>query len=397
MTRASRWSGWTAHWASARWPAPARRRSTSPWARPESRSRWRRWPGPAPCVCGWSPPSPIRLAARSIGIAPEAQSALAFAVSAAFAALAGVLLALVVGFVSPDPFSLALAISLIAACVLGGAGTVLGAVVGGAYLTWAPAAAESVGVAQPILQGVVLIARAAVPAGRSGALPRTDGTPAPAAFRAAAPRRRWSRAGEPRGPCSAPAATAPELLRLDEVAVTFGGLKALEGASMSVRAGETLAIIGPNGAGKTTLLNVLSGLVGGGRVAGSVRYAGKPLLQDPCHRPPPARYRAHVPARGDVRRADRHGERALHPPPDHRAPPGQSRRTAGHHRPRARRGPLPGRAAVRPAQAPGPGQGARRGAGTAHPGRAVRRSRRRRAHPARAARSYGSRSAARPW
>lgn len=80
------------------------------------------------------------LAARSVGIAPETQSALAFAVSAVFAALAGVLLALVVGFVSPDPFSLALAISLIAACVLGGAGTLLGAVVGGAYLTWAPAA-----------------------------------------------------------------------------------------------------------------------------------------------------------------------------------------------------------------------------------------------------------------
>lgn len=93
------------------------------------------------------------LAARSVGIAPEAQSALAFGVSAVFAALAGVLLALVVGFVSPEPFSLALAISLIAACVLGGAGALLGAVVGGAYLTWAPTAAESVGVPQPILQG----------------------------------------------------------------------------------------------------------------------------------------------------------------------------------------------------------------------------------------------------
>ncbi|MEV4970304.1 ATP-binding cassette domain-containing protein [Streptomyces scopuliridis] len=218
------------------------------------------------------------MAARSIGIAPEAQSALAFAVSAAFAALAGVLLALVVGFVSPDPFSLALAISLIAACVLGGAGKVLGAVVGGAYLTWAPTAAENVGVAQPVLQGVVLIgALLFLPGGvvpflgrlaRRLRRPSAQQPPTPAAPPEEAPR------SVPR-----PAATAPELLRLDEVAVTFGGLRALEGASMSVRAGETLAIIGPNGAGKTTLLNVLSGLVGGGRVAGSARYDGRLLLK----------------------------------------------------------------------------------------------------------------------
>ncbi|MFD5063689.1 MULTISPECIES: ATP-binding cassette domain-containing protein [unclassified Streptomyces] len=218
------------------------------------------------------------MAARSIGIAPEAQSALAFAVSAAFAALAGVLLALVVGFVSPDPFSLALAISLIAACVFGGAGTLIGAVVGGAYLTWAPAAAEGVGVPQPILQGVVLIAALLfLPGGTVPALARlarrllrrpATALPAPAEPSTDAVR-----------PVPAPAPTTPELLRLDGVGVTFGGLKALEGASMSVRAGETVAIIGPNGAGKTTLLNVLSGLVGGGRVEGCVQYSGTHLLK----------------------------------------------------------------------------------------------------------------------
>ncbi|MFF3056837.1 ATP-binding cassette domain-containing protein [Streptomyces sp. NPDC057909] len=218
------------------------------------------------------------MAARSVGIAPEAQSALAFAVSAAFAAVAGVLLALVVGFVSPEPFSLALAIALIAACVLGGPGTLLGAVVGGAYLTWVPTAAESAGVPQPILQGVVLIgALLFLPGGVVLSLGR---------MMRRALRRPASNAPnlvelleESPQSVPAPAATAPELLRLDEVTVTFGGLKALEGASMSVRAGETLAIIGPNGAGKTTLLNVLSGLVGGGRVAGSARYDGKPLLK----------------------------------------------------------------------------------------------------------------------
>ncbi|MFJ6569547.1 ATP-binding cassette domain-containing protein [Streptomyces sp. NPDC091292] len=218
------------------------------------------------------------MAARSIGIAPEAQSALAFAVSAVFAAMAGVLLALVVGFVSPDRFSLALSISLIAACVLGGPGTLTGAVVGGAYLTWAPTAAEGVGLPQPILQGIVLIAALLfLPGGVVPALARLahrlrrrPATP-PAAL--------VDHSDDPPQPAPPPAPTAPEVLVLDDTTVTFGGLKALEGASLSVRTGETLAIIGPNGAGKTTLLNVLSGLAGGGRVTGSAVYRGKALLK----------------------------------------------------------------------------------------------------------------------
>ncbi|MEV8362001.1 ATP-binding cassette domain-containing protein [Streptomyces niveus] len=219
------------------------------------------------------------MAARSVGIAPEAQSALAFAVSAAFASVAGVLLALVVGFVSPEPFSLVLATSLIAACVLGGAGTLLGAVVGGAYLTWAPTAAESVGVPQPILQGVVLIAALLFLPG--GVVPFL-GRLARRLFRR--PVSQPAAAVEPpdENPVPVPPPPAPttaEVLRLDDVAVTFGGLKALEGGSISVRAGETLAIIGPNGAGKTTLVNVLSGLVGAGRVAGDARYHGESLLK----------------------------------------------------------------------------------------------------------------------
>ena len=39
----------------------------------------------------------------------------------------------------------------------------------------------------------------------------------------------------------------------------YGALRALEGVSFTVRAGEMLAVIGPNGAGKTTLLSILAG------------------------------------------------------------------------------------------------------------------------------------------
>ena len=52
---------------------------------------------------------------------------------------------------------------------------------------------------------------------------------------------------------------APPLLRLESVAVAFGGLLALSGVDLDVARGERLAVLGPNGAGKTTLFNAIAG------------------------------------------------------------------------------------------------------------------------------------------
>jgi ABC-type branched-subunit amino acid transport system ATPase component len=49
------------------------------------------------------------------------------------------------------------------------------------------------------------------------------------------------------------------LIDARDVAVSFGGVRALDGVSVQVHPGEILSIIGPNGAGKTTLFNVISG------------------------------------------------------------------------------------------------------------------------------------------
>ena len=49
------------------------------------------------------------------------------------------------------------------------------------------------------------------------------------------------------------------LLAVDQVSLSFGGVKAITDVSFDIRKGEIRAIIGPNGAGKTSMLNVING------------------------------------------------------------------------------------------------------------------------------------------
>jgi ABC-type branched-subunit amino acid transport system ATPase component len=222
------------------------------------------------------------LVARTIGIAPEAQSAVGFAASAAVAGLAGVMLGLVSGFVSPETFSLVLAVNLIAATVLGGTGSLIGAVVGGVFLASAPSVAGSLSIDQPYLVGGLLILsliflpEGVVPA-VVGRLDRLTG---------------WSERLERRTaedhaaqPATAEVATGPgvqpqpaqALAIVAGLGVRFGGLHAVQNVDLTLRPGEVVAIIGPNGAGKTTFVNALSGIAGGATVEGSIRYAGEEL------------------------------------------------------------------------------------------------------------------------
>jgi branched-chain amino acid transport system ATP-binding protein len=74
-------------------------------------------------------------------------------------------------------------------------------------------------------------------------------------------------------------------LRIENVAMHFGGLHALDGVSFDVERGSVLGLIGPNGSGKTTLMNVISGVYK--PTLGSVRFAGKRIADVPtyavCH------------------------------------------------------------------------------------------------------------------
>lgn len=65
---------------------------------------------------------------------------------------------------------------------------------------------------------------------------------------------------------------AEALLEVADLSVYYGSIRALEGASLRVDRGETVAIIGSNGAGKSTLLKTISGLMRAR--SGSITYDG---------------------------------------------------------------------------------------------------------------------------
>ncbi len=72
------------------------------------------------------------------------------------------------------------------------------------------------------------------------------------------------------------------MLELDHVARHFGGVKAVDGLSLTVHTGEILGLIGPNGSGKSTTVNLIAGLYKPS--GGAVRFQGQDIGQLSTHR-----------------------------------------------------------------------------------------------------------------
>ena len=71
-------------------------------------------------------------------------------------------------------------------------------------------------------------------------------------------------------------------LVVDDVVVAFDGHTVLDGAALTITAGEIVALLGPSGSGKSTLLRVIAGLVTPNR--GTVRIGGADVSDVPTHR-----------------------------------------------------------------------------------------------------------------
>ncbi|EGP56187.1 ABC transporter ATP-binding protein [Agrobacterium tumefaciens] len=65
------------------------------------------------------------------------------------------------------------------------------------------------------------------------------------------------------------------VLEITDIRKTFGGLKAVDGLGLTIKAGEVVGLLGPNGSGKTTLMNLISGALK--PTDGSIRLKGQEI------------------------------------------------------------------------------------------------------------------------
>jgi branched-chain amino acid transport system ATP-binding protein len=74
----------------------------------------------------------------------------------------------------------------------------------------------------------------------------------------------------------------PVKLHVDDISLSFGGIKALQSVGFAVQRGEILAVIGPNGAGKTSLINCITGFYK--PQIGAIRLDGQDITPLPIHK-----------------------------------------------------------------------------------------------------------------
>jgi branched-chain amino acid transport system ATP-binding protein/branched-chain amino acid transport system permease protein len=211
------------------------------------------------------------IAARSIGLNPVSVKAAAFMLSAAFAGIAGGIFASLLAFVAPDSFPFSQSILFLLACVVGGAGWVLGPAVGAAVTVVLPELLSGLAEYRLLFFGaLLLVVLWLAPEGILGTIARLFGT-------------RDQRAAGAAG-FDVSAYLAPDgprtPLEIRDIAITFGGIKAASGVSFRAESGKITSVIGPNGAGKTTVLNMIGGFYRPD--AGSIRLGKEDIAGQPA-------------------------------------------------------------------------------------------------------------------
>ena len=209
--------------------------------------------------------------AEAFGVVPSRLRIQVFILAALLAALSGWLFAHMQRFINPTPFSINMGIEYLFMAVVGGAGSVWGAVLGALLITvlkevlqaTLPGLIGQSGPFEIIVFGIliVMLLRHA----RDGVWPLVQRL-----LPAHAPRGIEGRSQlvsrEPIPPGAA-------LLSVQQACKQFGGLVAVNQVSFEMRSGEILGLIGPNGAGKSTLFNLISGYAS--LSAGEVTFNGR--------------------------------------------------------------------------------------------------------------------------
>jgi ABC-type branched-subunit amino acid transport system ATPase component/branched-subunit amino acid ABC-type transport system permease component len=230
-------------------------------------------------------------AAASVGINVSAVKLTAFALASFLAGLGGTLIGYSRGVLSVESFGVLVGLSILAVAYIGGIASASGAFVAGAM--------GAVGIVFVILDrnldlgpyysvitGLgLLLAVLFNPLGVAGGI-RAEYDKLRARLRRGrrqdplVPVRDVTR-GDPVLRRPATRTIGEVCLRTSDVRVTYGGVKAVDGVDIEVRAGEIVGLIGPNGAGKTSFIDAISGFT---PATGTVELGGRDVSSLPAHR-----------------------------------------------------------------------------------------------------------------
>ena len=241
--------------------------------------------------------------------------------SGLLSAIAGILFVYYNQFISPQALALTASAEVVLMVISGGAGTLLGPIVGAALVVIMKNVASAYIARWNFLLGAIFVADRRLHAGRY----RAGHGPADAL----AARRDVRPSG--RGRAGGRAMTA---LSVRGLAKSFGGLRVTRDVNLEVAPGERRLIIGPNGAGKTTLFNLITGELRPDR--GTISMLGQDLDagREPPPRPP--RHVAHL--------SDHHAVSARHAVAQRHNLPARPRTDALESAHTARRADFPDRA-----------------------------------------------------
>lgn len=199
------------------------------------------------------------LSAVVLGIHVASVKLRVFVLGSLFAGVSGILVGFYVGIVVPESGGVTASLSALATVIIGGAGTLIGPIVGNTLVQWLFSVAGSAARFEQLLYGAVfLMIVLFMPQGIVGSLRNWRrgqavvpnlGETSSARPNSSAPRRIVRQASA--GPC----------LDVKGVSKAYGGLRAVDDMSLEIQGGEIVALLGPNGAGKTTFFNLINGVV----------------------------------------------------------------------------------------------------------------------------------------